>query len=210
MIEHECPGSGHRVPDGRAGARGASSAGRRVVSCAAMRWCEGLPELGDRPLRADERAAVARLARGLGWRIAARLALSALAPLAAFGLVVLAVAVLGGPDAEAGGAPRRALEAAGAVAFVAGFLVGPAAALLSARDRWRELRRLRRDLAAGVALEFGDGARAIAVLPASERVLARGGRAADLAARAAVGAAAPAPDGVRTYAVPVGGLAGDG
>lgn len=174
-----------------------------------MRWCEGLPELRERPLRADERAAVARLARGLAWRIAGRLALAGAAPLVAFGLVVLAVAVVGVPDAEAGPA-RQALEGAGAIAFLAGFLVGPAAALLAARDRWRDLRRVREDRAVGIAVEFGEGSRALAVLPASGRVLARDGRPADLAARARIGAAVPPPPEAPTYAISAGGLGADG
>ncbi|HET8541518.1 MAG TPA: hypothetical protein VFL83_16700 [Anaeromyxobacter sp.] len=170
-----------------------------------MRYCDGLPETGSRPLRADERAAVARLRRRLGWAIAARVALVAASPAAAFALLVAAIALLGEPAGTAG----KALQVAAAVATLAGFFVGPAAALLSGRDRWREWRRVRRDLAAAVALEFGDGRRSLAVLPASERVVARDGRPADLAARAPIGSAAPAPPAAATYALAPGALDAD-
>ncbi|HEX9051528.1 MAG TPA: hypothetical protein VF841_13435, partial [Anaeromyxobacter sp.] len=163
-----------------------------------MRYCDGLPEAGERPLRAVERAAIARLRRRLGWRLAARLALAVASPVAAIGIFAAAWVVL---DGGAGGRREEALQIAAVVTFAAGFLVGPAAALLSARDRLRDWRRLRRDLAAGVAVEFGDGARSLAVLPASERVLARGARPTDLRARAPVGAAAAAPAAAPTYAL---------
>ena len=174
-----------------------------------MRYCEGLPEAGERPLRADERAALAGLGRRLGWRLAVRLALLLGSPLAAFALVVGAAGVLEALGVEAGGGAEKAFGVGAAVVFVAGFLVGPAAALLSARDRWREWRRVRLDLAAAVALEFGDGARALSVLPASERVLARDGRPADLRARAPIGAAVAAPPAAPTYALAADALPAD-
>ncbi len=164
-----------------------------------MRWVEGLPETGERPLRAEERAAAARLRRRLGWRLAARLALAVASPLAAIALFAVAYDAL---DPEPGGRLEEGLQMGAVVAFVAGFLVAPAAALLSARDRFREWRRLGRDLVSRVALEFGDGHRSLAVLPASERVVVRDGRAADLRALAPVGAAAAIPAAAPTYALP--------
>ncbi len=172
-----------------------------IVSSGAMRYCEGLPETGERPLCADERAAVARLRRGLAWRIAAPLALGIAAPIAAIAAVAVAYGVLGA------GSSAAALRVGAAVAFVAGILLGPAVALLWAHDRFREWRRVRRDAAAAVAIQFGEGARTISVLPASGRILARNGRPSALRSRAHVGAAAPAPPAPPTYALPAEALA---
>jgi hypothetical protein len=162
-----------------------------------MRYCDGLPATGERPLRPDERAAIARLRRRIAWRLAARLALAAASPVAASAVGIAAMALFGEPGGHLG----EALEVAVALVALAGFLVGPAAALLSARDRLRDWRRLGRDLASGVAVEFGEGGRSLAVLPASERVVARDGRSADLGAFAPVGAAAIPPGAAPTYAL---------
>jgi hypothetical protein len=163
-----------------------------------MRWCEGVAETAERPLTEGERAALARLRRRLAWRIAGWLALAVASPLAA--AAAIALAVRGGP------AHPEALRTVGAVAFLAGVLLGPAAALLRAHDLQRERRRLRRDAAAGIAVEFGAGA--LAVVPASGRIVARGGRSADLRARVRLGDAAPLPAATPTYAL-AGALAGD-
>lgn len=169
-----------------------------------MRHCDGLRETGTRPLGDAERAAVARLRARLARRLAVRLALVPAVPAAAVALVALAAAAAG---VEEGTAPPF-LEALAVAAFVGGFVLGPAIALLSARDRWREWRDLRRDAAGSVAVEFGDGARTLSVLPASERVLARDGRPGDLRERAPVASAAPPPPSAPTYALPAGEDAG--
>lgn len=171
-----------------------------------MRYCEGLPEAGVRALTDRERAAVARLGASLRVRLGVRAALVVAAPLAAVALVAAfaaAAAALGlaGPDEP----PGAALETVAAAAFFGGFLVAPSIALLSARDRWREWRAVRRDAAAAIAIEFGGAGRTVAVLPASERVLARDGRPCDLRARSPIAAAAPSPVAAPTYALPVDG-----
>jgi hypothetical protein len=165
-----------------------------------MRWCEGLPETGTRSLGGDERAAVVRLRSRLARRLAVRLALVLASPVAAVALVGLVALGLGAFQGSDEALPPG-LEVVAGLAFFAGFVVGPAAALLSARDRWREWRSLRTDAGAAIALEFAGDGRAVAVLPASGRVVARDGRRADLDERVQVASAAPAPDRAPTYAL---------
>jgi hypothetical protein len=172
-----------------------------------VRYCEGLPEVGTRPLGAGERAAVARLRRRLRARLALRLALVPASPAAAVALGFAALVL-----AEGALPARLAEDVAAAIsiaAFAAGFVVGPAAALLSARDRWRELREVRVDDARAVAIDFAGGSRALSVLPASERVLARDGTPGGLRERAEIAVAAAAPAGTPVYALPAGGEAGE-
>lgn len=159
-----------------------------------MRYCEGRPETGARPLTPGERAAALRLRRGLAVRAWVG---------AAVGLLVLATAPLAPWFAR----HVMALDARSAYAAGAGWiglalLLGIPAAVLLVRDGLRSWRALAGDLARGEAVRFGEGAAALEVLPRSGHVLARGGAPAR-ARRVAVGEAAAPPHDPVTWALPV-------
>jgi hypothetical protein len=151
-----------------------------------VRYCEGLPSHGTRALTQDERAQVTAARRGWRLRLAARLATG---PAALVGAVPLAIAA-----EEPFGSGTAA-----AIVVVALLLAFPAA-LLWARDAWREVRTLGNDLAGGVAETFTDGAGALLVLPASGRVLSG---SHPLARRTFVGEVAPPAEGAAAWAIPL-------
>jgi hypothetical protein len=152
-----------------------------------VRYCEGLPSQGTRPFTAAERVQLARARRRAWVRFSARLASG---PLALVAGIVLAGAVEG----RAGPGPA-------ATVAVLSLLLALPAGLLWARDAWREARALGADLAGGEVEVFAGGERALAVLPASARILAGGGL--PLTRRTLVGEAAqPAADAPR-WAIPL-------
>jgi hypothetical protein len=161
-----------------------------------IRYCEGRPERPSRALGPDERARVASFRRSLWARTVLRVLLVPAAMAAAWGAALAARAVL--PD----GAGREVP----ALVALALLVVAVPVALLRAADGVRGVRAVRRDLAGGVALEFGDGDARLAILPESERVLAIGGLPADLGERAHVGEAAPPAPELPTYAMDAAAL----
>jgi hypothetical protein len=93
---------------------------------------------------------------------------------------------------------------AGPVVGVVGFLAllgGFPVALVLARDFVHAALALRRDLRRGEALAFGDGDDALAVLPASLRVVGRGGFAVRPEEEVELGEAEAAPSTAATYAL---------
>ncbi|ACG73025.1 conserved hypothetical protein [Anaeromyxobacter sp. K] len=158
-----------------------------------MRYCEGRPESGARPLTPGERAWAAALRR----RLALRAGLAALAGPLALATVPLApwfarhVMRLGERMAYAAGTGWMGLV----------LLLGVPAAVLLVRDGLRAWRTLARDLDEGLAVRFGDGAGALELLPRSGRVLPGGARGR--ARRVAVGEAAAVPADPVTWALPV-------
>ncbi|BDG03018.1 serine/threonine-protein kinase [Anaeromyxobacter oryzae] len=157
-----------------------------------MRYCEGLPSAGLRPLRPEEREQI-RAARRRLWRRAAASLLVFPGAVAALVGVAATVSALGVPDVIAG-------WIIGPTALVA-FLLGLPVTILLVRDAVHDARALGRDLRAGAVEEFGDAARGVAVLPASERVIRVNGAVVPPARKALVGEAAPGA-GEATWAVP--------
>ena len=161
-----------------------------------MRYCEGLPEHAERALDPFERARTLAARRRAGWWAVAALAAIPAVVASVLPVAWLVLEVLRLPEAWSG--PAIGLYG------IAVLLGGLPVALVTALDRIRAWAALRRDLVAGTAVEFGEGARQLLVLPGSGRILARGGRPDDLRRRAAVGEAAPVPEGANTWSIPYG------
>jgi hypothetical protein len=152
-----------------------------------VRYCEGLPSLGTRPFTAEERALISRRRRRTWGFFAVRLG-------AGPALVVAGLTAAVALERAAGAGPAAPVA-------VLSLLLGLPAGLLWARDTLREARALGADLARGEAEQFGAGARALAVLPASALVLA--GAGGSLSRRALVGEAAPPAEGAPAWAMPL-------
>jgi hypothetical protein len=154
-----------------------------------VRFCDGRPERGARPLDPDERVALGIAAR----RAAQKAAFAVAAPLVVVpaGAVVAAVV---GADAEGPGATVGVL----ALFAVLGGL--PVAVGFAARAV-RAARALRRDVRRGEALVFGEGREETVVLPESVHVVRRGGRVVAPVRRVALGDAAAPPPAPATYAL---------
>jgi len=165
-----------------------------------VRYCEGLPERGTRPLTAGERARVEHDGR----RARLRVGLAAAGLLAPPAVAVLSVAVAVVLAEVPGG--QGWATSVGAAGFVVAFLVGIPLSLLSLRDAVRALRLARADLRLGEVVEFGDGPRSIVVLPRSGRALARDGAVAGALRPVHFGEAASVPADRPTYAVPASSL----
>lgn len=151
-----------------------------------MRYCEGLPSHGTRPLTPAERGRVAAARRGWWIRFGARLATAPAALVTAVPLAIAAEEPLG--------------SGTSAAIVMLALLVAFPAVLLWARDAWREARAHGRDLAAGAVETFTDGLGRIELLPASGRILS-GPR--PLARRTFVGEVAPPAEGAPAWAVPL-------
>lgn len=153
---------------------------------AVITYCSGRPERGARPLTPAERARIAARRDVLRRHLVLRLAAVVAAPLAPVPLARRALAWVPGGLGE--------LEATLLLASGA-FLLLPVA-LLWARDGARAARALGRDLRAGVALQFGDGAARLVLLPESGAILELDGAPGDLRDVGRLGhAAPPAGDG---------------
>lgn len=158
-----------------------------------MRFCSGHPERGVRPLTASERAGAEAALRHLTRRAAAGLFLLG-APFVAVGLVAWVVTSIRPAGDPASGA------VIGVLALFA-LLAGVPVTLAIARHGVRAALALRRDLRRGEALVFGDGPRAVAVLPDSRRGF-RSDAAGVLGPPLVVGEAAAPPPDPATYALP--------
>jgi hypothetical protein len=157
-----------------------------------VRFCEGRPERGERPLTADE-----RLALGIAARRAARKA--------AFALAVLAVPLVLPPSAALvalalGAEPEGAAPAIAVLSLLA-LLGGLPVAIAHARAAIRAARALRRDARRGEAVIFGEGALETVVLAESRHVVGRGGLTVAPVRRVALGEAAAPPPAPPTYAL---------
>jgi hypothetical protein len=179
----------HRLPSAARPLRGrAKLEGGPLPSATlrAVRYCEGLPSHGTRPFTPEERLQVAAARRGWRLRLCARLATG---PAALVGSLPLALAAEG---------PLG--QGTAATIVVLALLVAFPAGLLWARDAWREVRALGRDVAGGVVEVFDDGRRSLVVLPASGRILSGDH---PLARRAFVGEVAPPAEGAVAWAMPL-------
>lgn len=165
-----------------------------------MRFCEGKPERGARPLEAAERRALEVAARRAG-----RKAVFAIAGLAA-PFVVGPAGALGA--ALLGADPEGAAAVVGTLAFFA-LLGGLPVAIVFAREALRAARALRRDLRRGEVLRFGEGAEELVVLAASHHLVGRAGAVVAPVRRVAVGEAAPPPLEPPTYALSPAEVPGD-
>jgi hypothetical protein len=154
-----------------------------------VRFCEGRPERGARPLEPDERVALGIAAD----RAARKVALAVAAPLVTVpaGLAVVAIV---GADPEGAGAT------VGVLALLA-VLGGLPVAIGFAAQAVRAARALRRDVRRGEALVFGEGREETVVLPESLHAVRRGGVAVAPVRRVALGDAAAPPLAPATYAL---------
>lgn len=162
-----------------------------------MRFAEGLPSRGLRPLTPGERARLEDARARAGQKAA----FGVLLPVLWLGVGALLAGASKGPGP---------LQDAAAFVVATGLFVGVGAGVLVFRDGFRSRRAFARDLASGLAEEFagaGDGpVRHLVVLPGSSRLLERDGLPVRPARPVLVGDVAPAPASGGDWAMPSSAL----